>query len=107
MPRGDRTGPIGNGPMTGRGAGYCAGFSVPGYASSCGWGVRCGSGRGRRFRRIFYDTGLPRWAYFRPQYADERFFTEETDEKEFLKKQAEFLENQLDEVKKRLEELED
>ena len=26
MPGGDRTGPLGQGPMTGRGAGYCGGF---------------------------------------------------------------------------------
>ena len=32
MPGGDRTGPMGQGPMTGRGAGYCAGFGMPGYA---------------------------------------------------------------------------
>lgn len=31
MPRGDGTGPVGAGPMTGRGAGFCAGYSVPGY----------------------------------------------------------------------------
>jgi len=31
MPRGDGTGPAGMGPMTGRAAGYCAGFPVPGY----------------------------------------------------------------------------
>ena len=31
MPRGDRTGPAGLGPRTGRAAGYCEGFSVPGY----------------------------------------------------------------------------
>lgn len=28
MPRGDRTGPMGMGPMTGRGAGYCGGFGA-------------------------------------------------------------------------------
>lgn len=33
MPRGDGTGPAGLGPMTGRGAGYCSGFTVPGYAN--------------------------------------------------------------------------
>lgn len=33
MPGGDGTGPMGMGPMTGRGAGYCAGFEVPGYAN--------------------------------------------------------------------------
>jgi len=31
MPFGDGTGPAGAGPMTGRAAGYCAGFPVPGY----------------------------------------------------------------------------
>jgi len=31
MPAGDRTGPLGLGPMTGRAAGYCSGFPGPGY----------------------------------------------------------------------------
>ena len=31
MPFGDGTGPAGMGPMTGRAAGFCAGFPVPGY----------------------------------------------------------------------------
>jgi len=31
MPRGDGTGPAGMGPMTGRAAGYCAGYGMPGY----------------------------------------------------------------------------
>jgi hypothetical protein len=31
MPRGDGTGPAGLGPMTGRAAGFCAGYSMPGY----------------------------------------------------------------------------
>ncbi len=31
MPGGDGTGPRGLGPMTGRGAGFCAGFNVPGF----------------------------------------------------------------------------
>ena len=34
MPRGDGTGPAGLGPMTGRAAGYCAGYNVPGYVNS-------------------------------------------------------------------------
>ncbi len=33
MPRGDRTGPEGLGPLTGRAAGYCSGSGKPGYAS--------------------------------------------------------------------------
>jgi len=31
MPAGNGTGPLGLGPMTGRAAGYCAGYPVPGY----------------------------------------------------------------------------
>jgi len=31
MPGGDRTGPMGMGPMTGRAAGYCAGYPLPGF----------------------------------------------------------------------------
>lgn len=31
MPSGNGTGPAGMGPMTGRAAGYCAGYPVPGY----------------------------------------------------------------------------
>jgi len=30
MPGGDGTGPMGRGPMSGRGLGYCAGFRMPG-----------------------------------------------------------------------------
>jgi len=53
--------------MTGRGAGYCAGFAVPGFVNrgfgggffGGGWG-RGGGGRGRR--NMFYATGLPGWA---------------------------------------------
>jgi len=36
MPFGDGTGPAGLGPMTGRAAGYCAGFPVPGYMNPGG-----------------------------------------------------------------------
>ena len=52
MPGGDGTGPLGQGPMTGRAAGLCAGYSVPGYANSIpgrGWGFGYGRGRGRGF----------------------------------------------------------
>lgn len=36
MPRGDRTGPAGLGPMTGRAAGFCAGYPTPGYMNPVG-----------------------------------------------------------------------
>ncbi len=49
MPLGDGTGPMGYGPMTGRAAGYCAGYGMPGYMSPVpggGWGMGRGWGRG-------------------------------------------------------------
>ena len=47
MPGGDNTGPNGLGPRTGREAGYCAGWDVPGCANP---ESNRGSGRGRRQR---------------------------------------------------------
>ena len=40
MPRGDSTGPLGMGPMTGRAAGFCAGYQMPGFSimrRDAGW----------------------------------------------------------------------
>jgi hypothetical protein len=54
MPRGDGTGPMGMGPMTGRSAGYCAGFGTPGYVNAgrtWGYGPGFGRGFGRGFAR--------------------------------------------------------
>jgi hypothetical protein len=64
MPRGNRTGPMGAGPMTGRAAGYCAGQDVPGYANpGFGNGQRLGfRGGGRGWRHVYNTTGMPRWA---------------------------------------------
>lgn len=63
MPGGDRTGPMGMGPMTGRGAGNCEGESVSGLAGTPGGrGRGFGGGRGRRGRRNrFNATGLTGW----------------------------------------------
>ncbi len=64
MPRGDRRGPAGAGPMTGRGLGHCAGYPHPGYAVSAPpmrW-ASGGYGRGWRHRHVYHATGLPYWA---------------------------------------------
>ena len=55
MPFGDKTGPLGQGPMTGRRLGYCTGNATPGRfsgAQGMGMGMRRGGGRGwgNRFR---------------------------------------------------------
>lgn len=50
MPGGDKTGPLGMGPMTGRAAGFCAEFGMPGYMNPVpGRGFGMGLGRGRGF----------------------------------------------------------
>jgi hypothetical protein len=60
MPFGDRTGPRGLGPMTGKGLGWCAGAQpgdrfggYQGRAGALGWGL----GRGRRHG--FHGMGAP------------------------------------------------
>jgi hypothetical protein len=60
MPRGDRTGPFGSGPRTGRGAGYCGGTGAPGFASG-GPGAGISRGAGRGWRRWFRASSLPGW----------------------------------------------
>lgn len=61
MPAGNRTGPNGLGPMTGRGAGFCAGNDKPGYLSPGVGGGRgayiFSNGRNRR-RQALLLTGL-------------------------------------------------
>jgi len=64
MPRGDGTGPRGEGPITGRGMGYCAGYDAPGFANpgfGREFGGRGGFGRGRGFRNWARATGMPGW----------------------------------------------
>jgi hypothetical protein len=65
MPGGDGTGPMGMGAMTGRRMGYCAGYSVPGFANAWpagfGRGAGIGFGRGRGNRFWARTTGLPGW----------------------------------------------
>jgi len=59
MPAGDGTGPDGKGSRTGRGLGYCAGYNTPGYTKGPGRrlirGLRRKLGRGRSYRRIYYN----------------------------------------------------
>lgn len=123
MPRGDRTGPMGAGPRTGRAAGYCSGSDVPGYANPTfgrgfGMGFRRGGGGGRGFggggrgwRHMFYATGLPGWMRF-GGYAEPYGYPtpfqalDSKAEKQALKDQAEALQSELDFIKKRLDEIE-
>lgn len=122
MPGGDGTGPAGMGPMTGRAAGFCAGYPTPGFMNPISgrgfWGRgRGGGGWGRR--NWFYATGLPGWqragygypafggAPYGASYAAP-FATAMTREQEveMLKGQAEYFGEALDGIRKRIEELE-
>jgi len=107
MPLGDRTGPAGLGPMTGRGVGYCAGYSVPGYMNRVpgrGGGFGRGWGRGFGWRRVCYPYGA-NYDYVAPYSAyPERIPPEQ--EANMLAEQAKALGSELEAVKKRIKELE-
>ncbi|MCK8827658.1 DUF5320 domain-containing protein [Natroniella acetigena] len=109
MPRGDGRGPEGFGSMTGRAAGYCAGFNRPGFANAnvtCMKVGRRGVGRGRRivdrsrgFGRKFYNSNV-----------DVQFVNHEVakeNEINYLKKEKEMLENQLEVIGERISQLKD
>ena len=119
MPGGDGTGPAGLGPMTGRAAGYCTGNAAPGFVNPIpgrgygGWG-RGGGGWGRR--NWFYATGLTGWqragmggpgfAGASPYAAPFAPTVTQQQELDMLKGQAEYFEDALDGIKKRIVELE-
>ncbi|MCD4744776.1 MAG: DUF5320 domain-containing protein [Bacteroidales bacterium] len=99
MPRGDKTGPEGMGPMTGRGAGFCAGFDEPGYMNQGGnkrGGFGRGSGRGfgrgfgRSYGRGFGYHGIA-------NYPD-------VSQKTILENDIKILKDQLKSLEKRLSE---
>ena len=122
MPGGDGTGPAGLGPMTGRAAGYCAGYPVPGYMNPIGGRGHWGWGRGGVWgrRRPFYGTALagwPRAAYGWPSYGAPGAYPTpyaapfvptltRQQQLDALKGQAEYFEDALDGIRKRIEELE-
>ncbi len=64
MPKGDRTGSMGQGPRTGRGLGLCEGFDSPGFTKEVGGGKGRGLGFGRGKVRG-RGTGLGRGRNFR------------------------------------------
>ena len=123
MPGGDGTGPLGLGPMTGRAAGYCAGYSVPGYMNPIpgrgrgwfgfgrGWGRGFGwFGRGRGWRHWYWTTGLPGWArvayghpafggWIYPYYGPNMTPEEEMD---MLRNHAESLRQGLNDIQNRI-----
>lgn len=124
MPRGDRRGPEGRGPMTGRGLGYCAGNDQPGFAADAapqgaGRGFRNGAGRGPGFGRgrgfagsgrgrgMGYGFAAGRGAAYAPAGEDVDYDSQENKNREVtrLENLANTLSSELEIVKKQLEEL--
>ena len=104
MPLGDGTGPAGMGPMTGRAAGYCAGYNMPGYMNPYGGRSGGGFGQGRgRWWGYPYASNFRGMQYSPFPYAAP-YSTEQ--EKEALQNQAKILEDQISEIRKRIEEIE-
>lgn len=91
MPQGDKTGPDGQGPMTGRAMGFCAGANSPGF-SNIGFGR--GFGRSRKFAwraRTFQNIPQPQIT--------------EAQEKQILKQELEAVKSEQAEIQARLKEL--
>lgn len=121
MPRGDCTGPAGMGPRTGRAMGYCSGYSTPGFMNRPGIGggagmgyggsMGFGGGGGRGRRNMYYATGLPGWmrfggmGYGRPWPVGAPAVIPEN-ETAALRAQADYLSGMLEQIQKRLSELE-
>ena len=101
MPGGNGTGPSGMGPMTGRGAGFCAGFGTPGFSNAGGGRGFFGRGRGMGPGR---GLGFGGWAGTGYGAPVAQSMTSEQ-ELEGLKGQAEHLESSLNQIKARIEAL--
>lgn len=105
MPGGNKTGPLGEGPKTGRGLGYCSGSDHPGFQNSGqnvafgfgrGWGNRWGRGNQNRFRQSFGRFGVER-------SVNVSEVTLLENEAKILKEQLASIEKQLSDLKKKAE----
>lgn len=106
MPGGDRTGPLGQGSMSGRGLGFCLGASAPGawtsgpgrgrgqgYGRLGGLGFRCGRGGGWRWA---VPSFLPFGSGRAPTIT----------EKEALEQEAQSLKDRLSQIEQKLSAIE-
>ena len=107
MQGGNRTGPNGLGPATGRGAGYCTGNTAPGYATPS-FGQR-GSGRGFNqfsrggFRNRFYSAGF---TGIKQDSLQNTFTQPHFESVDILKNQAKIMQDNLDAINQKIGELE-
>lgn len=104
MPRGDRTGPDGFGPMTGRRMGYCSGYDSPGFTKGfprggAGFGAYRNFGRGRGFGRgMGFNRGYNYPVYPAPTYSAK-------EEADLLENEVKILTEQLKALDARLSDL--
>ena len=101
MSRGDRTGPTGQGPMTGRGRGYCAGNDYAGFESM-------DAGYGRGLGRGFFGRGIGRGFGVRSAAYPQRAYFQEVEtpiakEIGFIKNMLNSLQEKLDRFEKKVE----
>ena len=108
MPGGDRTGPMGGGPLTGGGFGYCGGASYPRGFSRSSFGGRQGSfgrGGGRGWRNRFWATGRTAWQRA-VDWEDPIRPRDLAAERSDLRRETAVLEAELQRLRARIEELE-
>lgn len=115
MPRGDKRGPNGMGPMTGRGLGYCNGYESAGFTKGTpmggagfgqnqgfgrgnGRGFGFGQGRGVGYGRRFADQNINYNQNFAQQLS-------KADEVNFLENEVNTLKNQLKTLESRISDL--
>lgn len=111
MPRGDKRGPEGAGPMTGRALGYCAGNNQPGFTvnsapQGAGRGFRNGAGRGPGFGRG-RGRGYGRAAVGRGRFYSESEVDNQNDQNDLnrLENLVNDLAGELNDVKNKIDNL--
>lgn len=95
-------GPSGWGPLTGRRRGYCAGYDAPGFVNP-GPGMGYGRGWGRGWGRG-YPAYVPAPMVPAPMYAPR---PDPAEERRFLEQCAKDLELELEDLRKRMKQLEE
>lgn len=100
MPFGNGTGPLGQGPLTGRGLGPCAGYPNQGFTGR-GFGRGFGRGRGVRFRQFGRTPIQP---IYQEPIAQPITLTK-VEEKKILEAELKAIETEKKEITKRLNEL--
>lgn len=127
MPRGDGTGPWGQGSRTGRGLGYCSGYNTPGYTKGPGMGPARGFGRGQGttfgrglawrkgrggfggnwgMRAPLYEPGVFAQPIYEPAITPENQVMMLKQEKEYLESEVKNITSALEEISKKLNEIE-